>query len=229
MKVALALVTGASRGLGRETCRQLADKGFRVIATHRLGDPAGVQLDVTSRASIDALARRLHDAGETLDLLVNNAGVYDGSLDDVLATNFFGPMHVTDALQPLMRDGGAIVMVSSGMGEISAASPALREQLLDPQISRDDLLRLLADAGLGWPSLPYRTSKIALNTLTRIYARAWPRLRVNAVCPGWVRTDMGGAAAPRSVEKGAASIVAAAMLPPTTTGTFSRDGKQIEW
>lgn len=247
-----ALVTGASRGLGLETCRQLARRGLRVILTSRSGKAVrGVEaearrLDVIDPASVVALAAELEREGIALDVLVNNAGIaLDGFDADVarrtLETNFFGAMRVTDALLSRIPDGGNIVMVSSGMGELSCVSPALRERLSDPHLSRDALVALMASfvrdvehgrhAKAGWPSSAYRVSKVGLNALTRVLARELGprRIRVNAVCPGWVRTDMGGPGASRSVEDGAASIVWAAVLEDGPTGGFFRDGEPISW
>jgi NAD(P)-dependent dehydrogenase (short-subunit alcohol dehydrogenase family) len=259
-----ALVTGANRGIGLETCRQLAARGLRVILTSRdAGDGKAAAarlaaeggaveartLDVTDRASVDALAASLPREGVRLDALVNNAGVSLGGFDaDVarrtLAVNFFGAMDVTDALLPSVREGGNVVMVSSGMGELSAVSPALRERLLDPGLTRDGLVALMrafpgdVESGrhrqIGWPSSAYSVSKVGLNTLVRLLAPALAarRIRVNAACPGWVRTDMGGRSAPRGVAQGAASIVWGATLdgsPGEPTGGFFRDGRRIDW
>jgi NAD(P)-dependent dehydrogenase (short-subunit alcohol dehydrogenase family) len=232
-----ALVTGASRGLGKEVCAQLAATGARVLAATRAGP---VVLDVADDASVRACADRLRADGVRLDLLVNNAGLYHDGTDPAearacLDVNFFGAMRVTDALLPLLDDGGAIVNVSSGMGELSHASRDLQRTLLDPALTRahlEELVRsFLADGARarGWPASAYRVSKIALNAFTRISARdlAARKIRVNAVCPGWVATDMGGKGAPRSVEKGARSIVLATEL--RDTGTFTRDGRVIDW
>jgi NAD(P)-dependent dehydrogenase (short-subunit alcohol dehydrogenase family) len=247
-----ALVTGASRGLGLETARQLGARGYRVLQAvrhARAGDGDTWSLDVTDPASVAALAERLVREGVHLDVLVNNAGISLKGFDveivrRTLAVNLFGAIAVTDAVLPSVRDGGAIVMVSSGMGELSAFSPALRARFLDAGLTRGaliDLVRSFEDAvqggrhvAEGWPSSAYRVSKASLNAWVRLLARelAPRQIRVNAVCPGWVRTDMGGAAASRSVEAGAASIVWAATHDDgggKPTGGFFRDGHAISW
>jgi len=259
--MATALVTGANRGLGFETCRQLGERGYSVILTAR--DEAGGReaadelagrgvaveyrhLDVASGDQIAELARGLAAEGRRLDVLVNNAAVSLNGFNaevarDTLAVNFFGAMNVTDALRELIADGGAIVMVSSGMGELSAYSPVLRARFADPELTRDNLVALvdefIADVAAGchsqngWPSSAYRVSKAALNALVRLLARELaPRgIRVNAVCPGWVRTRMGGSSAPRSLAKGAASVMWAATMADRASGGFYRDGRMIAW
>jgi NAD(P)-dependent dehydrogenase (short-subunit alcohol dehydrogenase family) len=254
-----ALVTGASRGLGLETCRQLAERGLAVILTSRsssgeaaakrLGVELGADvrwelLDVADPGSVTALADRL--ARVTLDVLVNNAGISMSGFDahvarGTLDVNFFGALRVTEALLPRLADGGNIVMVSSGMGELSVYPAVLRERFLDPALTRPGLVELLTSfvravedgrhVEAGWPSSAYRVSKAGLNALARILGRelAGRHIRVNAVCPGWVRTDMGGRSATRSVEQGAASIVWAAAAENGPTGGFFRDGRPIAW
>ena len=260
-----ALVTGANRDLGLETARQLAAGGLHVVVTSRevaaaraaaaalaKENPAGsvtalpLALDVGDPASIAAAADHLRAAGTALDVLVNNAGISMNGFNAEVArgtteVNFLGPLRVTEAVLPLMPAGGTIVMVSSGMGELSGVDDGLRARFIDPALTRDGLVALVeefvADVAAGrhrergWPSSGYRVSKIALNTLVRVWAPALEarQIIINAVCPGWVRTDMGGRGASRSVEKGAASIVWAATRVGEPTGGFFRDGRRIDW
>lgn len=241
----IAVVTGASRGIGREIARQLAEKGLRVLAASRDPDKAAaaltepriehVALDVTDATSIAALAHRVRGG---FDVLANNAGISMKGFDEHVArgtldTNFYGPLRVTDALLPAMKQGGSVVMVSSGMGDLSGIGDGPRQRLAAESITRDELLALVEEfvrdvrdgvhAKRGWPTSAYRVSKASLNALTRIYAREHHALRINTVDPGWVRTDMGGSGAPRSVEKGAETIVWLAVTAPEISGKFFRD------
>ena len=261
-KIPTVLVTGANRGLGLEVCRQLGQKGFRVVLTARDArqgraaaerlaaekiDVVFRSLDVSNASSIATLAKELIADGVKLDVLVNNAAValdgFDGTVArNTIAINFLGPLRVTEALLGILVDGSNIVMVSSGAGELSGFPEIVRKKFLDPGLTRDRLVDLMASfvkdveegryRQAGWPASAYRVSKAGLNALVRILAADLlpRRIRVNAVCPGWVQTDMGGAHASRSIEKGAASIVWAALLGEDgPTGGFFRDGRSIPW
>lgn len=255
-----AVVTGANRGLGLATCRKLAQLGWHVLLTSRdaragrdaaLSLNAGervrsAELDVADPASVARLSRELAD-GPTIDALVNNAGASFHGFDGEVARrtvdiNYRGPLRVTDALASRLAAKANVVMVSSGMGELSHLSPALRERLLDPALDRagldaiaDEFVRAVAEqrhAALGYPSNAYGMSKALLNTSTRLLGNEFRSggRRVNSVCPGWVKTRMGGESAPRSVERGAEGIVWAATLTDDgPNGGFFRDGKAIAW
>lgn len=222
-----AVVTGGNRGLGLEVGARLAELGYRVLLTGRdLGATeaaadaiggAAMPLDVADPAEIDRFLRSLRKAGVVPEVLVNNAGVNppDGPLDVtderlglLMATNLYGPWLLMRALVPAMvREGyGRVVNVSSESGSF----------------------------GLGGPSDgAYGVSKAALNALTVTVAAQVPPdvdVLVNAVDPGWVRTEMGGPEAPRTVEQGVASILWAATLPADgPRGGFFRDGRPLPW
>jgi NAD(P)-dependent dehydrogenase (short-subunit alcohol dehydrogenase family) len=238
-----ALITGANRGIGQQVARVLAGDGWDVLVASRDRQKAdaaaarlrkdtggrckGVELDVTSDASVATAARKLADGAILIDALVNNAGVYRGATADTIETNFFGPLRVTLGLLPRLRDGATITNVTSGLGALANLDAAHAKQLADPTLTRDALVALMQSGGTGWGTDAYGVSKAALNALTRILAAELaPRgICVNATDPGWVRTDMGGRNAPRSVEDGAASVLFGVTT--RETGGVFRDGRRI--
>lgn len=233
MKQKIALITGATRGLGRATALALVQKSYTVILTGRNKDALvqlenelkkispsvfHYELDVNDPESINAQSRLILNSFGHMDVLINNAGIYkDGMQEDLKAsaqdfldcfqTNTLGPALMCHAFFPSMKrhQFGRIVNVSSGMGQ-------------------------LKDMNSDNPA--YRVSKTALNAVTKIFAQEGLsyNVLVNSVCPGWVKTEMGGSLAPRTVEEGIAGIVWAATLPDGgPTGGFFRDSKEIPW
>lgn len=231
----ITVITGANRGLGRAAALRLATvEGHHVVATAR--DPDSLEalkkevaaagghldcrpLDVADAESAARLAAWLQDRYGRIDVLINNAGIfaesYETSIVDMplatlqatLDTNLFGVLRVTQALAPLLANSraGRIINLSSGMGQLS-------------------------DMGIGAPA--YRISKTALNAVTRILAGdlAAAGIKVNAVCPGWCRTDMGGTEAPRTAEEGVDTVVwLATDSGDGPTGGFFRDRQPIAW
>ncbi len=226
------LITGANKGIGFEAARQLGEKGFHVFVgardpgkgreateTLRKGGAAAtfVPLDVSDAESISLAVHAVSGAADHLDVLVNNAGVIvegDNAITQLdaktvtrtLQTNTLGPLLMTQAFLPLLSRSTAprIVNVSSGGGQLSD--------------------------GMDTWAPAYCLSKTALNAVTCLFAAALPNASINSVCPGWVRTDMGGANATRSVEEGADTIVwLATDAPKDLTGKFLRDRKVIPW
>ena len=227
------LITGANRGIGREIARELARRGQHVIvASRRLtaaqetaaaireagGKADALEMDVSDSASINAAADRLARQFDRLDVLVNNAGIYPDKglsiltvtrqqMGTTFATNTFGALEVVQRFLPmLLRAGHArVINMSSGYGQIS---------------------------GLSSEAPSYCLSKLGLNGLTIMLA---PVLKddgivVNSVCPGWVRTEMGGKNAPRTVEQGADTAVWLALdAGQNLTGKFFRDRAEIPW
>ena len=240
-----ALITGGNRGIGQQVARVLAGDGWDVLvgardrqkgnaAVTRLRKDTGgrlklVELDVASDDSVATAAQKLRDGAIRIDALINNAGVY-GAVQGpdraarTLETNFFGPLRVTRAVLPLLADGATITNVTSELGALHNL-PDERRWLADPELTCDQLVDHVRHASARTDA--YALSKAALNALTRILAAELaPRaIRVNSTCPGWVRTDMGGRGAPRSVEQGAASVLFGVTA--RETGGVFRDGRRV--
>lgn len=230
----IAVITGANRGIGFEICRQFAAKGIGVVLTSRDETKGRMavaqlhsqglevefyQLDVTDALGIQRLGGFLERKYGAADILVNNAGIMadakgSGALNvqlqvvrATMETNVYGPLLLCQALIPPMRkkNYGRIVNISSGLGQFS-------------------------EMGGGTPA--YRMSKAALNALTRILSAELKNtnILVNSMCPGWVKTDMGGPNAVRTLAEGADTAVWLATLPDGgTSGGFYRDRKAISW
>lgn len=227
------LITGANKGLGRETARRLVQAGHTVWIGARdeqrgrsAADELGarfVQLDVTDDASVAAAAGRIEHEHGSLDVLVNNAGISGGrtpvpevTVDDlrrVYETNVFGTVRVLQTFMPLLLRSSTpvVVNVSSGMGSITVTT--------DPQRLESGLV-----------ALAYPSSKTAVNMLTSQYANAYPQARINAVDPGYTATALNDHRGHRTIEQGAEAIVTAALLGPDgPTGGFFDDQGTVPW
>jgi NAD(P)-dependent dehydrogenase (short-subunit alcohol dehydrogenase family) len=226
------LITGANKGIGHEVARQLAAKGFHVFVgarnakagrkaaeeiAKRNGKATFLEIDVADNGSVTTAAHEFSNIEDHLDVLVNNAGIIvdgdsaileisDDLFRNTLETNTLGALRVTQAFVSLLRKSKAprVINVSSGGGQLTGGAD-------------------------GWAPA-YCISKTALNGVTVQLAAALPKFAVNSVCPGWVRTEMGGENASRSVEEGADTIVwLASDAPQDLTGKFLRDRKEIPW
>ena len=230
----IAVVTGANRGIGYEVVRELSKiKGITVILTSRENSKGikavsnlkneGItvdyfQLDVTDEKSIKGLEEYILKKYERLDILINNAGILlDENISgfeinekivmETMETNFYGPLKLCQSFIPLMKKNnyGRIVNFSSTMGALN-------------------------EMGAGY--LAYRTSKTAINVLTRVFSSEVNgfNILINSVCPGWVKTDMGGPNANRTIQQGADTAVWLALLPDNgPTGKFFRNREVIQW
>ncbi|HEY3659864.1 MAG TPA: SDR family NAD(P)-dependent oxidoreductase [Candidatus Udaeobacter sp.] len=226
------LITGANKGIGHEVARQLAAKGFHVFVAARNakagrkaeeeiankgGTATFLEIDVADNDSVTSAAREFSNVEDHLDVLVNNAGIIvdgddaileisDELFRNTLETNTLGPLRVTRAFAALLRKSKEprVINVSSGGGQLTGGAD-------------------------GWAPA-YCISKTALNGVTVQLAAALPNFAVNSVCPGWVRTEMGGENATRSVAEGADTIVwLASEAPQDIAGKFLRDRKEIPW
>jgi NAD(P)-dependent dehydrogenase (short-subunit alcohol dehydrogenase family) len=229
----IVLITGANKGIGREIARQLAARGCHVVVTARDarrgrdatdaiaaetgGKVSFIVMDVTDLSSIRAAANEFARLSDRLDVLVNNAAIMDDGARTILEipsemfdctfnTNVRGPLYVTQHFWPFLKQaGGRVINISSVAGSLQQ----------------------------GGDNIPiYGVSKTALNSLTHKFAKTGARDGVvtNSMCPGWVRTDMGGPNGERTVAQGAETAVWLALdAPPTLTGKFLKDKQDMPW
>ena len=224
------LVTGANRGIGFEVCKELGELGFHIFLSARNAERGNeavqklrdlkittsfIQMDVSDEVSIKNAAAKFRKLSLPLNVLINNAAILEDTDDitkmptdelrNAINTNSIGAFIVIREFLPFMIAGSRIINVSSGAGALS-------------------------DMGSYAPA--YSISKTTLNAITRQFAAALrgKKIAVNSVCPGWVKTDMGGFGAPRSLKKGAETIIwLATEAPSDKTGLFWRDKKVIDW
>lgn len=221
------LITGANRGIGREIAKELSSLGHTVyVGARKLeiahqtaqeigGESIGIQLNVASEADIQNCFKTIQNEYGKLDVLINNAGMMNrtnnivGNMQDIretMETNFFGAVNLAQKLVPLLAKSseGRIINLSSGLGVWS---------------------------GLDASYPGYRFSKVALNAFTVMFAKELEaqNIKVNSMCPGWVKTTMGGSAAPRTVAQGADTAVWLATEAHIPTGKFFRDRKEIDF
>ncbi|XP_066284357.1 carbonyl reductase [NADPH] 1-like isoform X2 [Branchiostoma lanceolatum] len=236
-------LTARDASRGQEAVKELNEQGCQ---------PRFHQLDVSSLDSIHRFKQHLEQEHQGLDVLVNNAGVMYGrsnptplveQVDVTMGINFFGTANLTKVLKPLLRPHARIVNVSSGLCDLSKATPERRQTFRSEQLTEEELVQMMEQfvsdvkSGVheekGWEMelLAYRVSKMGVTALSMVLQRQFDAtpgadVVVNAVCPGWVKTDMGGASAGRSVEKGAETPLYLALLPPNVSsprGKFLRD------
>ncbi len=223
----IAIVSGANRGIGKEIVRQFVDEGFSVIATGRSpekmellknefgSDIIPMVVDISVDESCKRFSEYLKDNFKKVDVLVNNAGVMGNTnlsefdiaqIEKVMNTNLMGAIRLTKASIDLLKnsDDARIINVSSEMGELRS---------------------------LNGSHAAYRLSKWALNGFTIMLAKelADSGIRVNAMCPGWCQTDMGGAGAPRSASQGAETATFLATSNEIGNGKFYSNKKEISW
>lgn len=238
----IALITGANKGIGYEAARQLAAQGLTVLLGARdaeRGNAAAeslrakgadahlIVIDLVSEDSLAQAVTQVDSQWGRLDLLVNNAGVnYEfasqtrpaavdlATLKATFETNVFGVFSAIQQFLPLLKRSAdaRVINVSSTLGSLTSLS--------DP-----------ANPYYGVNTLAYNASKTALNALTVSLAKdlAADQIRVNSICPGWVQTDMGTAAAPRTIDQGASIIAKLATMPEPPTGRFFDEEGEIPW
>ncbi|KAF3930851.1 hypothetical protein ABW19_dt0203239 [Dactylella cylindrospora] len=274
----IAIVTGANKGIGYHTVRNLilrskspilvyaaardTARGTKAVNDILAEAPIAaalkekssvlkfIPLDITSSASIQTFKEKIQaDHGtNSIDVLINNAGIAFGfgenPAKDIMDVNYWGTKHLTEALIPLIKhDGtGRIVILGSRVGNLNDFSTELSTQFRDKNLTFEQLDGLVNrfltehEAGINkedWPSepwVPYKVSKVFDTALTRIFARENPDILINSVCPGWVKTDLGGQNAPGTAEEGSGTPVFVALEDlKGVTGEFWGEEKVISW
>jgi NAD(P)-dependent dehydrogenase (short-subunit alcohol dehydrogenase family) len=231
MEQKIILVTGANRGIGLQIVKEVAEMGHNAILTARdevKGKKAAeqlkqnglnvrfIQLDAANESSIHLAAKKVEEQFGKLDVLINNAGIFNDKHNSLtvsknavlehLEVNFIGPLMISQAFIALLEKSkqGRIINFSSQMGRLN---------------------------GMGGGSAAYRFSKTAINSLTTVMAAdvAGKNIKVNSLCPGWVKSDMGGPGAYRSLHEGADTAVWLATADNIPTGKFFADRREIAW
>jgi len=259
------VVTGSNKGIGYEIVRKLkhsfgnharvvlcsrdklrGEEAVSLLVREGLDVDLGI-LDIASKESIDSFVEFLGPYGG-VDILVNNAGFafknkatepFGEQARTTIDINYYGTLHLSHALLPLMKPDGRIVNVSSMAGKLKILSEARQQQFAAPDLTEDQLTTLmeefvaLAEKGThtdhGFPNTAYGMSKVGVSALTRIMARDHPQLKINACCPGWCRTDMAGSSASKSAEQGAETPFLLCTGDQIQTGQFWSEQQIAPW
>ena len=249
------IITGTSRGIGREMVNRILAEypNYSIYAIQR--NPTAEDLvlrdkfpnrirfsyfDVKDFGKGKEFLSSLSSSKENPSILVNNAAIYTSgkfpieSSDEIFRVNYYAPKFLGEEFIRTTKDPIKIINISSGMGELRGFSKDSQLKLTNPDLKLHELdnqIELyLRNASIGWPPDPYSASKGALNTLTRIWTQILPeRITCISVCPGWVRTDMGGSTAPRSVREGGDTPIWAVITDELRRGSFYRDRKIVPW
>ncbi|MCB1141688.1 MAG: SDR family NAD(P)-dependent oxidoreductase [Leptospiraceae bacterium] len=249
------LITGINRGLGLEITKQIFSRSdsIHILGTSRrllknsiytfgIKETSSLKVEsveLNDPKSIQSFLDKIINSDFLPDIVIHNAGVYPGGSNPIynpeiiFQVNFYAVKEISDKLIPLMKKKSKFIFMSSGMGELSQFSETARRKLLNPNISIMELESTIHDyihnRYTGWPTNPYSASKAALNTLCRIYSHKYSDKTFVSICPGWVKTDMGGPSAPREISKGAETPVWAVFHTKLKSGLFYRDKLKIPW